>query len=437
MIFVRLAEGPLPQDTCTRNQEIYPMKKFLAVLTTAALATGLALIAVAAPASAHNNTVNPTCSNLSVDITNYATKSTNDKSNTLKVVIDGTTEVNTTFGASYSQTFTYSSTAVHSWSVTVVAYDNSQYNVNESGTTTPCTTTVTPVTPTVHAVAACGTAGSIALPTTTGVDYSFVTGSARMTEGPWEVHATPQTGFVFPSGATTTFTGNLGTKTTCTTITTAPTATDITCVQNPDDTVSKPGGYITVAAVSGVTYAITGGTLATPITTTSGNTTVAPGTYTVTATGADLTGTTSWTLKVVDNSGLCVPTLAFTSGTVGSGDQVCTGGTLVSGYITTDQSADTIATLTYTLNGTVLGTKTTEAPGTYVVTMTPKPGFSIDKSSATVTVHANTAPCAQLTSLAFTGGSLIGFGYLSVAALFLMAGGVFLARARARKNAAR
>ena len=46
--------------------------KPLAVLTTAILATGLAVVGVAAPASAHNQSVTSTCSVLTVNLTNYA-----------------------------------------------------------------------------------------------------------------------------------------------------------------------------------------------------------------------------------------------------------------------------------------------------------------------------------------------------------------------------
>jgi hypothetical protein len=65
------------------------------------------------------------------------------KTNTVKVTIDGTTVTDTTFGSSFIKSYTFDNKYVaHTYSVTATAWDSSEYNVNESGTTTPCSVPV-------------------------------------------------------------------------------------------------------------------------------------------------------------------------------------------------------------------------------------------------------------------------------------------------------
>jgi hypothetical protein len=498
------------------------MKKFVAILATAVLGMGLALVAIAAPASAHTPVVTPSCSTLSVSLTNYATKSGNATPNTVKVVIDGTTKIDSTFGSTFTASYPLVRNTAHTWSVVVRAWDNAKYNVDKTGTTTPCLTVVTmpnfsttepsctsssgsytvptttgltysknsgtypataastvkvtatakagyaitgaaswthtftaaasdctvivtPIAPTATAITQCGTTGSVAFTNTAAIHYALTSGDGK--SGAWTVTATAQGSNVFAVGVSTkTFTGDLGPLITCVVLPHDPTATNIICTRDDDaDTAVRSGGSITVAPVAGITYTITGGPAGTPITpivivshgTAPIVTSLGVGSYLVTASGTNLDPTAVPTaLTILDTSGGCLATLPFTSGTVSATDQTCTSGRLSSGSITVALDAPT---LSYTLAGRTLGEVTPVAPGTYTVTMVPVTGYHIDTTTATVTVHAVSAACGELTTLAigddggtlaFTGGTLVGAGILGAAALFLLAGGVLIRRSR-------
>jgi LPXTG-motif cell wall-anchored protein len=61
------------------------------------------------------------------------------KTNTVKVTIDGTVVEDTTFSSSFTHNYTFANKYVaHTWNVLVTAWDSSQYNLNQSGTSTPC-----------------------------------------------------------------------------------------------------------------------------------------------------------------------------------------------------------------------------------------------------------------------------------------------------------
>ncbi len=514
------------------------MKKLLAILATAFLGIGLATLAVAGPASAHQNTITATAACNTTTYTWTVTwKVVNSESayteqitsSNLPAVVPPTTttlgtsetktfaqtgvttpqDITLTLGGKWSDGFTttnsgsitsaqfvggctrpkttvvvpdfnfvepscttptglytvpvttgiaYSQTAGDhvvaagsSITVTATVTDATKYTLGTpdhwSHTFNPaptgCTTLVTPVQPTVNVITACGTDGSVTWTDTAAIHYSLTKGDGK--SGLYEVTAFAQGTNVFAGGVTSVVvkSGDLGTKTTCVTVPHDPFATDIVCVQDTiNDTATKVGGSITVTPVTGVKYTITGGSIVVPVvvTGTTGaaliETKLPAGSYTVTPSalpGFTLTNTTPLPLTIVDKAGLCIPTLPFTSGTVGAVDQTCSAGKLVSGYITVALDP---ATLSYTLNGTQLGAKTNVAPGTYTVAMVPVPGFTIGAPSATVTVHpATTADCGQLTTLAFTGGNLIGGGFLSASALLFMASGVFIARSRKQKTA--
>lgn len=76
---------------------------------------------------------------------------------------------------------------------------------------------VVPEAPVEVDISACGTDGSLDLPETEGVSYDRTVGSG--TEGPWEVEASADEGYVIADGATTHFAGDLGAYYPCVTLT--------------------------------------------------------------------------------------------------------------------------------------------------------------------------------------------------------------------------
>ncbi|MCU1515072.1 MAG: hypothetical protein JWO10_2162 [Microbacteriaceae bacterium] len=148
------------------------MKKFFAALSVATLAVGLAVVAVASPASAHTPTVTPSCTSLTVKLVSYeATGSATP--NKVTVTIDNNQVENANYGTTFPQKsypFTPSSTA-HQWKVVVDAV-GTDYDRTWTGTTTPCVVAAAPV----FAPAACtgpGTAiaGGYTITATTGAKY--------------------------------------------------------------------------------------------------------------------------------------------------------------------------------------------------------------------------------------------------------------------------
>ncbi|MCU1415143.1 MAG: hypothetical protein JWN80_2483 [Microbacteriaceae bacterium] len=307
-----------------------------------------------------------------------------------------------------------------------------------------CTTIITPVQPTVKVITACNTDGSVTWTDIPGtIHYALTVGDGK--SGAYEVTAYAEGNNVFAGNVTSVVvkSGNLGAKTTCVTIPHDPTATDITCVQDINaGTQSKVGGSITVTPITGVQYTITGGTIVAPvvITGTTGAapivTTLPAGSYTVTPSalaGFTLTNTAAIPLKIVDNSGLCIPTLAQFTPSVTAISPSCSTAT---GYIVIDPADG----LNYFLGATQLtAAKTPEKPGTYsVLAKVTDPADTIDKrvpNPTTVVISPSTTDCGQLTTLAFTGGNLVGGGFLASSALLFMASGVFLARSRKQKMA--
>lgn len=117
-------------------------KKLLAVAATLLLAAGISIIAVAAPASAHTPTYAANCDNLWFQASAYETRSGNPTPNNVKIVIDGSTVLDTNFGGSLAkQTFKFDGTTSHTWSIVVDAVggtNNTQYDKTFTGVTTPC-----------------------------------------------------------------------------------------------------------------------------------------------------------------------------------------------------------------------------------------------------------------------------------------------------------
>ena len=504
------------------------MKKLLAAASAVALALGLALIAVASPASAHTPVITATCSSLTVSLSNYAADAAHPQANTVAVTVDGapvTDPAVTTFANAYTHTWSFDSAKSHTYTVTVVAWDNYTYDVHRSGAIDPCVTpaaptfseptcttangsyaipdtanvvysvngsavtgtqsaapgssvTITatakagftlygtaiwqhsfagaagpceqliaPLPPEVQPIVACGTHGSLALTPVTGVIYTFTTGSAAQTEGPYVIVASPAPGYSFANGSTVTYSGTLGAYSDCAPVATPPAVTDQSCVATADSA-TLVSGSIQTFGQAGVTYTIHRTDAAATDTVTAGGVTqLPPGTYTVTAHSAlgAIAGRSEWSGLVVNADLDCVqlPSHALISGDVTATDQVCGGTTLRSGTLAFDQTPGAIV---YSLNGGVVTANALSvAPGTYTVTAAPaNNGFQIDgPSSWTLTVAEFHGVCGDLTTLAlpgadsstlaYTGVSTAGIGFLGLAGGFMVAGGILILRSRRRR----
>lgn len=89
-------------------------------ITAALAAVGLAAIgslALAGPASAHDQTFDVTCTSITVNLTNYPAGST------IGGTLDGVDLGTTTFGPSFSQSAALDPAVAHSWSIVVVSGD--------------------------------------------------------------------------------------------------------------------------------------------------------------------------------------------------------------------------------------------------------------------------------------------------------------------------
>jgi hypothetical protein len=119
----------MPSASFPRGSPV--LKRFLAVLTTAVLALGLALGA-AAPASAHIPSVTPTCTGITVKFQAYGANTTN----TVRVTIDGVLVENSTFGNNFAEkAYAVSpTTASHTYVVEVDAEHNQHDRTVAGGT---------------------------------------------------------------------------------------------------------------------------------------------------------------------------------------------------------------------------------------------------------------------------------------------------------------
>jgi hypothetical protein len=233
------------------------MKKLLAAASAIALAFGLALIAVAAPASAHDSAVSATCSSLTVSLSNYAADDSDPQSNTLVVTIDGktlTTDPVTTFAHSFTNTWPLDPATPHSYTVTVVAWDNYAYNVHASGTTDPC---VAPVTPTFAEPSCTSSSGSYTIPTIANVVYSVGGAPVSGTQS-----AAPGSSITVTAAATPGYTLT-GVSSWQHTFAAAPGPCDQLIAPLPPDVHPVVGcgtnGSLTLTPVTGVVYAFTTG----------------------------------------------------------------------------------------------------------------------------------------------------------------------------------
>lgn len=157
------------------------LKKIASALGVVALVSTGAVIGIAGPASAHTPNVNADCSGLTVALTNYQDGSQNHH-NTVKIVVDGTTAVDTTFGSTYSKTIASPDQyTAHAYHVVVTAWDNSQYNVDTTKNVGACKTDLPkPITPPTYTdwtdsgTAVCGDTTLAQTRTETDTSYTLV-----------------------------------------------------------------------------------------------------------------------------------------------------------------------------------------------------------------------------------------------------------------------
>jgi hypothetical protein len=117
------------------RRDSFPVKRLLASTATAALALGAALVATAAPASAHTPDVDADCSSIEVRLWAYA-----KQGNEVIVTVDDEVVKQEDFGDRYKTSVDLDPAAGHEWKVEVDAADSSRYDWSEQGTTTACPT---------------------------------------------------------------------------------------------------------------------------------------------------------------------------------------------------------------------------------------------------------------------------------------------------------
>jgi len=99
------------------------VKRLLASAAATALALGGLLVATAAPASAHTPDVSATCTELSVNLSQYSARGTKD--NTVTVTVDGQQVDRQTFPGSFTGTYPVPDpTRATSWEVSIEAWDD-------------------------------------------------------------------------------------------------------------------------------------------------------------------------------------------------------------------------------------------------------------------------------------------------------------------------
>ena len=145
-----MTNSPTAKPNNTNHKGTNPiMNKTVTILT----AIAAVLLITATPASAHVPQVTPSCTGLAVNLTQYESSSPNNR---VTITIDNTVTV-VDFGGSYSNTYPWSDTAGHVWSVVIDANrtnggNPTGYDKTFSGTQQACrvppTTTTTTVAPT-------------------------------------------------------------------------------------------------------------------------------------------------------------------------------------------------------------------------------------------------------------------------------------------------
>ncbi|OLT54445.1 hypothetical protein [Cellulosimicrobium sp. CUA-896] len=111
------------------------MKRLLAGAATTALALGAALVATAAPASAHTPVVDADCSSVDVALWAYAERG---RANEVTVTVDGEVVEKERFGRDFRTSVDLDPTTDHEWEVEVEAADDPRWDWSDEGTTTAC-----------------------------------------------------------------------------------------------------------------------------------------------------------------------------------------------------------------------------------------------------------------------------------------------------------
>ena len=259
------------------------LKKLLAALGTLALVLGLVAL-VAGPASAHDHTVTADCTTgVSVNLTNYATKSGDATPNHVTVWIDNlsTPVTDQAFGGSFSKSYAFAQgQASHQYRVLVYAYDNnSAYGfdtgvVTKSGCETPITPTAATSTNPYCVSAGTVSGGGYTIPTNqVGVKYQLwnpaTSAWADISAGSYnanpgaviKIQAVATTGYALKPGATSSWTFTLSTpdSSKCV-VPTVPTADTSQCTATPGS--ATTAGYTIPNASAGYRYYLQGSSTA-------------------------------------------------------------------------------------------------------------------------------------------------------------------------------
>ncbi len=291
----------------------------------------------------------------------------------------------------------------------------------------------------------CGKTSDAVFIPTPGVNdhYSYTTVDNRDASGVGTVTVTavPDAGFAFPAGSVVTWSHSFQSDSDlhCTDIAGDPTAHNPVC-NSVDGTITS--GYITVVASAGITYTIhnlaDGASTTNDISVTAGKTTLPGGSYTVTAAAISpyvlSHAIAPFTPLVIGtNPTGCLTTLALITPNVTAVSPSCSNGTATDGYLMIDPTDG----LNYFIGATQLtAAKTPMAPGTYSVLAVPvDPKDSVDTNVVpnpmSVVIAALATSCAQLTTLAFTGGAGPS-GFLIASAVLLLLGGALIFTRKSR-----
>ncbi|WP_158851613.1 hypothetical protein [Saccharothrix deserti] len=149
-------------------------------------------LVMALPASAHTPTLTPKCENgtasLTVKLRAYA-QSTDQKSNHIKVTVDGKEVENKDFSASFDGAYSATGDVKREFVVEVTAYDGNQFSFKKTETVEPC-------------VAVTSTSSTTTTTTTTSTTVETTTTTTEATTTTTE----PTTSESSPAGTTTTTT---------------------------------------------------------------------------------------------------------------------------------------------------------------------------------------------------------------------------------------
>ncbi len=266
--------------------------------------------------------------------------------------------------------------------------------------------------------------------------YSYTTVDNRDANGVGTVTVTavPDANFAFPAGTVVSWSHTFQSDSDlhCTDIAGDPTAHNPVC-NGVDGTITS--GYITVVASTGITYTIhdiaDGASTAHDISVTGGKTNLPAGSYAVTAAAIApyvLSHAISpfTPLVIGSNPTGCLPTLALITPSVTAISPSCSTGS-AGGYLLIDPNDG----LNYFIGATRLtAAKTPMAPGTYsvlAVPVDPKDGVdtNVVPNPMSVVIQRLGTSCAQLTTLAFTGGAGPS-GFLIASAVLLLLGGALI-----------